>query len=528
MAATDRADRHGAPGEKTLTTGTGASRGSDSELGYVGPENAVHGAELAAGQSWYARAQRYVGRFGVEQRGVERVPTDERSDSDMSHIGSLWLSANMTVSTFAIGVLARPVFGLGFVDAALTIILINILGIMPVCFFATFGPRFGLRQMMLSRFFFGFQGVRFIAIFNILACLGWSSVNVIVGSQLLHAVNPDFPSWAGILTIALCTLVITTFGYRIVHVYEKFSWIPVFAILLIVAGLFGRSGSFDGQLAALADTPADHAGAVLGFAASVFGFATGWASLAADYTVYQPADRSRPVVFAWTFVGLIIPLCFNELLGAAVMTASATDPALADAYQHAHVGGVLAHVLVPPLGRFGQFCMVVLALSIVANNCPNIYSVSLTLQVTAPRSQRVPRFVWAVVATCAYVAISIPGYDNFEAWLENFMVIIGYWLAVYEGVALTEHFVFRRGFAGYDPEDYTEPDRLPPGCAGLAAFACGVLGAAVGMNQVWFTGPVGRLAGGAGGGDVGFELAFSFSSLSYVFLRAIEKRRFGR
>lgn len=69
----------------------------------------------------------------------------------------------MTVSTFAIGVLARPVFGLGFVDAAVTIVLVNMLGISPVCFFATFGPRFGMRQMILSRFFFGFHGVRFSA-----------------------------------------------------------------------------------------------------------------------------------------------------------------------------------------------------------------------------------------------------------------------------------------------------------------------------------------------------------------------------
>ena len=63
----------------------------------------------------------------------------------------------MVVSSFAIGALAQPVFGLGFVDSALTIILINTLSIIPVCFFSSFGPRFGLRQMVLSRFFFGYH-----------------------------------------------------------------------------------------------------------------------------------------------------------------------------------------------------------------------------------------------------------------------------------------------------------------------------------------------------------------------------------
>lgn len=70
------------------------------------------------------------------------------------------MSANITVSTFALGALAQPVFGLGFVDSALTIIFINALGVLPACFFSTFGPRFGLRQMVLSRFFFGYNGVK--------------------------------------------------------------------------------------------------------------------------------------------------------------------------------------------------------------------------------------------------------------------------------------------------------------------------------------------------------------------------------
>ena len=51
----------------------------------------------------------------------------------------------------------------------------------------------------------------------------------------------------------------------------------------------------------------------------------------------------------------------------------------------------------------------------------------------------------------------------------------------------------------------------------------------MGMAQVWFIGPVGKRIGNpAYGGDVGFELAFAFSALSYVGLRTIERRRFGR
>ncbi|KAI0435051.1 purine-cytosine permease [Xylaria sp. FL1042] len=514
-------EKHGEDNDKRWD-----SAGTDIEVGQVSDIDAGPSYMHTEGNSLYAKLQAFAGKYGVEQRGIERVPNDERTDSSMSQIGTLWLSANMVVSSFAIGVLAIPVFNLGYVDSALTIIFVNILGVIPVCFFSTFGAKFGLRQMVLSRFFFGYYGVKLVACFNILACVGWSAVNVIVGAQLLHAINHDVPGYAGILVIAFSTLLICAFGYKLVHMYERWSWIPSFIIFLVVLGLFAHSGNFNAGLP-LATGPAE-AGAVLSFAASVFGFATGWTAYAADYTVYQPVDRSRASVFFWTFAGLSFPLVFTELLGAAIATGIPSVPAYSNAYSESGVGGLLAQVLVPRLGRFGEFCVVVLALSIIANNCPNIYSVSLSLQVLAHSTERVPRFVWTVVGTAVYIAIAIPGYEHFEAALENFLLLIGYWLAIYEGVSLTEHFLFRRGFKGYRPENYTIPQCLPPGYAAILAFALGVVGAVLGTAQTWYTGPIGKLCGAGFGGDVGFELAFSFTAITYIGLRSLETWYFNR
>jgi purine-cytosine permease-like protein len=134
----------------------------------------------------------------------------------------------MVVSSFAIGLLGQSIFYLGITDSCLVILFFNLLGILPVCYFSTFGPRFGLRQMVLSRFWFGWYGVKLIAVFNILACLGWSAVNSIVGAELLHAVNPKVDGAAGIIIIAVCTFLVTLFGYKVVHAYEFWSWIPTF------------------------------------------------------------------------------------------------------------------------------------------------------------------------------------------------------------------------------------------------------------------------------------------------------------
>ena len=81
---------------------------------------------------------------------------------------------------------------------------------------------------------------------------------------------------------------------------------------------------------------------------------------------------------------------------------------------------------------------------------------------------------------------------------------------------------------GYVPEHYDQPNKLPPGIAAAGAFCFGVLGAVMGMAQVWFIGPIGGLIGTGYGGDCGFELAFSFACTTYIGFRYLERRYFGR
>lgn len=105
----------------------------------------------------------------------------------------------------------------------------------------------------------------------------------------------------------------------------------------------------------------------------------------------------------------------------------------------------------------------------------------------------------------------------------------GYWLAIYTSISITEHFLFKRGISGYDLTIYQNARLLPPGFAAILAFCFGVFGAVMGMSQVYYIGPIGKLIGDpAYGGDVGFPLAFGFAGVSYAILRAVERRVLGR
>jgi hypothetical protein len=128
--------------QATSSGGLSASTQSNVQHGTATDANATSSAS-----SLSAKLMHVAGKFGVEQRGIERVPEDERTDTGFKallNVSTMWFSANLVVAAFALGLLAQSVFGLGVADAMLVILFFNLIGITPVCFFSTFGPRFGL------------------------------------------------------------------------------------------------------------------------------------------------------------------------------------------------------------------------------------------------------------------------------------------------------------------------------------------------------------------------------------------------
>lgn len=52
-------------------------------------EHVVHKKDLYFGDSWVAKLQRIAGKLGVEARGIERVPEDERTDTSASKMATV-------------------------------------------------------------------------------------------------------------------------------------------------------------------------------------------------------------------------------------------------------------------------------------------------------------------------------------------------------------------------------------------------------------------------------------------------------
>jgi NCS1 nucleoside transporter family len=451
---------------------------------------------------------------GIEAQGIERVPPNERSHVRILDNFTMWLSSNLVLSTIALGALAINVFSLGLWDSIGVIIVFNLIGVLPVAFFSTLGPKLGLRQMTISRFSFGWVGAMLMALFNVAACIGWSVVNVLVGGQLVSALsNGVIPSWLGILVIATLTTLVSLYGYRYVHRYERYAWIPmafIFALMFFIS--VPQATPVVAKSSGLA-----YIASLLSFGSAIYGFATGWSSYAADYNVKQPETTSAARVFTLTFSGIFIPCVLLESIGVMLTTV----PALSGKF-----GGELMAAALSPLGGFGSVLLLLMALSVVANNIPNDYSLALSMQVMGRSFQRINRAVWTVAGAVAYVIIAISSAKDFEHTLEHFLLLIAYWLGPWGIILIAEHFVFRQG--QYNVQDWNTPQRLPIGWAALGAMAIGLVGVYLGAAQVAFVGPIAGLFNPPYGMDIGFELGVIFAGISYLFLRPIELRSTAR
>lgn len=450
--------------------------------------------------------------LAVEQRGIQRVTDEERTPQTSLQTGILWFTVNFVLSAVTTGALAIPIFGLGLWDSIAAIVIFNAVGILPVALFCTLGPLTGLRQMVIARFAFGWNGAKLTALFNIAACIGWSCVNAIIGGVLFHSIW-HWPFAVCLLIIAGLTTLVSVYGNDLVQRYERYAWIPLAVVFIVIA---------------VTAAPHMHATATpaikmawfaswISYGGAIVGFAIGWSSYASDYSVYVRKTVSARSIFWWTFIGEFAACVLLQVLGVLLTT-----------WHNTAIGTDVLSLAVKPLGTvWADIILLLLVVSVIANNIPNDYSLGLTVQVLGQSWESVKRWVWTLVGAALYSVIAlyvvaVRGLTVFES-LTFFLLIISYWLGPFSIILALEHFAFRKG--RYDLSSWDDSSRLARGFTpAFIAFIVGLIGAALGAYQVGpdysLIGPVGKWFGG----DLGFELGTVLAGLTFYLLRWREVR----
>jgi NCS1 nucleoside transporter family len=427
------------------------------------------------------------------------------------------------VLTFSGGTVA-PLLGLGMVASQITIVLFAFVLSLPAAYFGTFGPQLGMRQMVQSRYSWGYFPACIACLLNALGMIGFLILNSILGGQTLSAVpkNDNLSDTVGIVIIAIVSLVVSFCGIKVLHWFERYVWIPVLICFIVLIGIAGTGPQ---GLHIPTNDPPVSASAVLGMGAIVAGYLVSWAPLASDVTHYLSPEVPSHKIFIATFLGFFLSTAPIMMLGAA-FAVSASDNAAWSAALTESNGALFSLILAGPggAGNFGRFLTTILALSAIGNIAATLYSFGLNLQTLLPFLAYVPRFFWPALATAISLPLAIVGANHFYTTLSNFTAILGYWASLFVAVVLMEHVLLRkRQFHRYDPLAWNEWKKLPPGIAALTSAILSIGIIVPSMEQQWYTGPIAEKSG-----DIAFEVGFAVCCILYIPLRLLERHVFGR
>ncbi|KDQ13633.1 hypothetical protein BOTBODRAFT_175354 [Botryobasidium botryosum FD-172 SS1] len=488
----------------------------------------VEGRELEYGAETrpinkLGRFKRWFLTWELESQGIKPTLPSQRSDVNFFKTFLLWLTFDCNIISISAGTLGPLAFNLSLRDSILVIIGFNILGSALPAYIATFGAKLGLRQMCQSRFSFGYYGAILPTFLNLVAITGYLSLNCITAGQTISSASGDFGadkgliSWnAGIVIMAVISLVVSFFGYKVLSFYERYAWVPIIVVSFIALGVNA------GHLQPSASFPPATASQILTFGASIGGFLLAYVTVCSDFTTYMREDVSSRKLFITIFFGIFVSTTFLEIIGAVFAAALPSHPTWQAGYGNDNLAGLLHAILLPAGPKFSRFLLAMLSLSVTGNMAPSMYSFGLSFQTLIPFDfiVRVPRYFFSVLVTAIIIPLAIVAATRFYTALSNFLGLIGYSSAAVGAVLFTEHIVFRRAaFGNYDVGCWNRPRGLPVGVAAIGACAVGAGVVVLCMQQVWLVGPVARKTG-----DIAFLVSFFTTGLAYVPFRWAEKR----
>jgi purine-cytosine permease-like protein len=384
----------------------------------------------------------------VEPGGIEYIPESERHGRP-SNLFWTWMSPNLEFATVFVGVIPIAIFGGAFWTTVVALVLGSALGSLTLGILSSWGPKFGIPQMVESRGAFGFFGNYLPAGLNTFtAGVGWFIVNSVSGAFALQSLF-GWHFWIGYVIVVVAQVGVAFIGHNFVHVFERavFPYLAVvFAIATIVILTKTHFGAgFDHK------APVPFGGSSAAFILALFisyGYAVGWNPYASDYARYLPTTSDRRRVGLWAALGVFVSCAVLELVGAGVATLHGTN-----SNPTTNFTDPLGHAL-------GDAVLVGITIGAIAANVLNIYSGSMSFLTLGFRMPlRLRRALTAVASGALGLAIGLiykaqvgPG-----SHYENFLLAITYWISPWLAVVLLDYWL--RGGV-YDEREFFDTRRV--------------------------------------------------------------------
>jgi NCS1 family nucleobase:cation symporter-1 len=282
------------------------------------------------------------------------------------------------------------------------------------------------------------------------------------------------------------------FGYELIHRLQAvltvvlFTTFVVFAVKLVAGHEVVTPASATG---------ADLVGAFVLEVTIAFSLAVSWASYAADFSRYLPADSSRARVFGFTFSGIVLAYIFVQGIG--IASGTLLSEQTAEGVSSVMGGGLL-----------GGLALVVIALASIGSGVMNDYSGSLALQTIGVRVRRPVSAV--IVTVLAFALILWLHAANTATRFQDVLLLVSYWIPAFVAIVVIDWLLRIRGRASINPAE--EPTDRRNAAAAVIVFVLAYAAAIPFMNTSLIEGPVARAWHGA---DVAYFVNLLVAALLY-------------
>jgi NCS1 family nucleobase:cation symporter-1 len=434
------------------------------------------------------------GDLRVETHGIEPVPESNRYGGP-GRLFTVWFAPNLTMTGVFTGTVGIAL-GLDFATALAAVVLGTVLGAVPTAYLGTWGSQTGSGQLPLARLAFG-RAVTVPGILQWLSSVAWDALIGLFGGDALARLC-GWPFWLGVLVMMLAQGALGVLGYEAIHRLQiVMTFVLAAAFTLIAWRLLDGvhpvgSGTAHG---------ADQVGAFVLTSTIALSLTLSWAPYASDFSRYLPRTASRPRMFWFTLLGLVVSFVAVQalgLLGASVLTnqtAAGVDELL---------GG----------GALGAFGLLAVALAALCSNAMNDYSGSLALQTVGVRLPR-PAAA-ALAAVLGFPLVLWMHAADTTARFQNVLLFVGYWIPGFVAIVIVDWLARARARSGAAIDLAAETARPQSGWPPLLAFAVAFAAAVPFMDTSLYVGPVAAALHGA---DLSYYVAFLVALAVYAPLR---------
>ncbi|WP_252106088.1 MULTISPECIES: NCS1 family nucleobase:cation symporter-1 [unclassified Halomonas] len=426
------------------------------------------------------------------------------------NIAALWVGMSICVPTYTLGGVLTAYFGLSVGEALFTILIANVILLLPLTLNAFPGTKFGIPFPIVLRSCFGILGSNVPCLVRALVGCGWFGIQTMFGGLAIHLLlSALFPAWAALGGVGE-VIGFFVFGamnlYVVIRGAESIKWMETLAAPLLLAvgvGLMVWAWPHMSMTELLAQPPSRPEGApVYGyFFAGLTAMVGFWATLSLNIPDFSRFAKSQKDQIVGQIMGLPLTMFFFASLGVVMTAASETlvgqtvaDPVRLIGFIDSPFWVILAMLLI-------------IVATISTNTASNIVSPTNDFQNIAPKLINQTR---GVLMT-GLVGVLLMGYDllqkagviaqgvSLEQMYSNWLLGYSSLLGPIAGVMAVDYFLIKKQSLDV-PSLYMDGHTYPAvNVAGFIAFGVPVALTLVSLltgtmnwfyDYGWFTGSI--------------------------------------